>query len=190
VVHGLLSGVRRWQNVIFQLQGGWLTLSLGDSRLLQCGGLGILRFVLEQSYRVTNGMSDFLVSEDVVEFVPSFRLVVLLSESDTFGSDFLEDAVDNSDFIGSASCVSVFLEIGTNYPSKVSVAVVVGKDVSTSTKNVCGLRGEVERKHQKGRHLVLLGLDEVGIFGSGAHVVVFYSLHLLFYEWLVKVNLS
>jgi hypothetical protein len=82
-------------------------------------------------------MSDFLMGKDVIELVPSLRFIVQLGKSDSSGSDFLEDVVDHSDFLWSASCISVWLEIGTNNSSKVSVALMVRKNVSTSTENVC-----------------------------------------------------
>jgi len=166
--------------MIFQLQSGFLSLTFRDFRLLHCVCLRVLRFVFEQAYRVTNGMSDFLMGKDVVELEPSLCFVVQLGKSDSGGSDFLEDVVDHSDFLWSASCIPVWLEISTDYSSKVSVTFVVRENVSTSAEDVCGSRREVERKDHEGRHLVLFGFEEEGIVGSVAHDVVFYCLHLKF----------
>jgi len=147
VVHCLFLCIGGWHNMIFQLQCGFLSLTFRDFRLLYCVRFCILRFVFEQSYRVANGMSDFLMGKDVIELEPSLRFVVQLGKSDSGGSDFLEDVVDHSDFLWSASCIPVWFEIGTDYSSKVSVALVVRKNVSTSAENIGGSRREVERKY-------------------------------------------
>lgn len=156
ILHGLLSCVGRWHDMGFQLQGARSYFLFRKFGLFRGISFCSFRFFLEQSYCVTNGVANFLVGEDIIEFVPSLGFAVQLGEANTGGSNFLEDIVDHSDFLWAGRCLSVVFEVGTNYSSEVSVAVVVGKDVSTSAENIGGAWCEVDRKHQEGRHLVLL----------------------------------
>lgn len=78
VIHGFFSGFQRRHDVILQPEIVRSSFSFRDFGLFHCGGFRavVLIFVLEQSDSVTNSMSDFLVGQNIAEFVPSFRFAV------------------------------------------------------------------------------------------------------------------
>ena len=80
IVHGFLSGVVRWKNVFWDFEYVGPPFAAGKFGLFRNNFRRIL-FVFEQSNRITNGMADFLVSLNIVEFVPSLSSIVKLGES-------------------------------------------------------------------------------------------------------------
>lgn len=80
VVHGFLSGVVRWKHVFWDFEYVGPPFAAGKFGLFRNNFRRIL-FVFEQSNRIANGMADFLVSLNIVEFVPSLSSIVKLSES-------------------------------------------------------------------------------------------------------------
>lgn len=88
---------------------------------------------LDQSNCVADGVSNFLVGLDVIQFVPALCVVVDLSKTGTVDPDVLEDSVNHPDLFGSIRRVHILSEAGTDGIPEVLVPCVVRKDVPPST---------------------------------------------------------
>lgn len=111
--------------MVFQFEGAWSFFSFREFRLLHCVSFCIFCLVFEQSYRVTNGVANLLMRKNIVEFVPSLGFAIQLGKADSGCSNFLEDVVDHSNFLGTTHCVSVFFKVGANDSSEIPIAFVV-----------------------------------------------------------------